>query len=316
MKHSLTVLLFLAGVGTVHPQWIDDDWIFSVAYIGNESTGGGGTGFFVSREFETNKNLIFLVSNRHVLAPKDTPPGETNRLAKAKVVITREENGQLSTGTLDITLREPDGISRVVPHPNTNIDVAVVDVTAFVIENRGIRKGYKVGVVREDRFASMEIMTNTHVTIGQQIVFLGYPLNLIEGKTAIAVARGGVIATPPDRDFKTQPVFLVDSATIRGSSGSPVFLPLRSYKIERQPDGNRRINTMSGYTPCLLGIVVATVPDWELIVKKTDTFGLEPSAISVVATANFGVVFRAGTISETLDATGTAKVQSKGQTEF
>lgn len=248
--------------------------------------------------------------------PKDPPPGETNRLAKAKVVITREQDGQLSTAALDITLRESDGTSKVVTHPNPAVDIAVVNVSDTVIENFGIRKGYKVGVVREDRFASLQSITNTHVTIGQQIVFLGYPLNLIEGKTAIAVARGGVIATPPDRDFRNRPVFLVDSATIRGSSGSPVFLPLRTYKVERRPDGTRMVNVTGGYTPCLLGIVAETVPDWELVVKRTDTYGLEPSAVSVVSTANFGIVFRADSISQILDATGVPKIESKGQTEF
>jgi len=308
--------LFLAAVGTAHSQFIYDDWIFSVAYIANQSTGGGGTGFFVSREIQTNQSLIFLVSNGHVLAPKGLAQGETNRLARAQVFITREENGQLSTGTLDVTLREPDGASRVVTNPNTNVDVAVVDVTSLVVENRGIRKGYKVGLVPENRFASLATITNTHVTIGQQIVFLGYPLNLIEGKTAIAVARGGVIATPPDRDFRSRPVFLVDSATIRGSSGSPVFLPLRNYKIEKQPNGSTRVNPLGGYTPCLLGIVAETIKDWELTVKRTDTFGQEPTAVSVVATANFGIVFRADAISETLDATGVPRVQTKGQTEY
>lgn len=316
MKSYSALVLFVASIGTCYPQWIDDDWIFSVAYIGNESTGGGGTGFFVSREFETNRNRIFLVSNRHVLAPKALPPGDTNRIAKAKLVITREEKGQLSTGTLDIMLRESDGTLRVATHPNTNVDIAVLDVTDLVVQGGGIRKEYKVVIVREDRFASMQTITNTHVAIGQQIVFLGYPLNLIEGKSAIAVARGGFIATPVDRDFRSRPVFLVDSATIRGSSGSPVFLPLRSYKLERQPDGNRHFDSSHGYTPCLLGIIAETVPDWELVVKRTDTFGLEPSAVSVVATANFGIVFRADAISETLDATGTPRIQGHGQTDF
>jgi hypothetical protein len=92
MKRFLALSCFVATFTYANAQTIDDDWIFSVAYIGNESTGGGGTGFFVSREFETNKNMIFLVSNKHVLMPKDPPPGETNRLAKAKVVITREQD--------------------------------------------------------------------------------------------------------------------------------------------------------------------------------------------------------------------------------
>jgi hypothetical protein len=197
-----------------------------------------------------------------------------------------------------------------------NIDIAVVDVTGVVAEGGGIRKGYKVGLVREERFASSQTISKTQITIGQQIIFLGYPLNLIEGHTAIAVARGGVIATPPDRDFRARPAFLIDSATIRGSSGSPVFVPLRTYKLQRQPDGTRQVNSTGGYTPCLLGIVAETVPDWELIVKKTDSYGLEPSSVSVISTANFGVVFRADAISQTLDATGILRIEGRGQTEF
>jgi hypothetical protein len=316
MRISLWLLLFLGAVGAVHSQTIEDEWIFSVAYIANGSTGQGGTGFFVAREIETNKHVIFLVSNRHVLSPKDVPPAETNRFAQAKVIITQEEKGQLSTAGLDVTLRETNGTLRVVTHPSANIDVAVVNVSEYVIESGAIRKGYKVGFVKENRFASTETITNTHVTIGQQIVMLGYPLNLIEGKTAIAVARSGVIATPPDRDFRGRPVFLVDSAAIRGSSGSPVFVPLRTFKIERQPDGANRVNRNGGYTPCLLGIVAATVSDWELVLKRTDTFGLPPSEISVVATANLGIVFRADAISQVLDATGAPRIDRKGQFEF
>jgi hypothetical protein len=315
-RYSIALVVLLATLTTGLSQTIEDEWIFSAAYVANESTGGGGTGFFVAREVLTNAYRIFLVSNRHVLAPRDALPEETNRLAKAKVIVTRESHGQLFTEAIDVTLRETNGTLHVVNHPSPGVDIAVLEMSQYVVESGAIRKGYKVGFVPESRFVSRDTIASTHVTIGQQIVMLGYPLNLIEGQTAIAVARSGAIATPADRDFRGRPVFLVDSATVRGSSGSPVFLPLRPYKVGRNSDGSKFVNYAGGYTPGLLGIVAETVADWELILQKTDTFGLPPSKVSVITTANLGVVFRADKISEALDATGIAGIHTKAQTEF
>ncbi len=316
MRTTALLLLALALVGHAQSQTIEEDWIFSVAYIANPSTGAAGTGFFVGRHVTTNESAIFLVSNRHVLEPKDPTQQASNLFAQASVIITREESNQLYTTTLTVTLRETNGAPRVVKHPNEVVDVAVLEVTPYVVEKGALRKGYKVGFVPEEKFLSKAAITSTHVVIGQQIITLGYPLNLIEGSTAIAVARSGVIASPADRDFRGKPIFLIDSATIRGSSGSPVFLPLRTFKIDRDAKGTKRVNFNHGYTPALLGIAAAAVTDWELVLRRTDMFGLPPSEVSVVTTANLGIVFRADTISETLDATGLARVPLPAQIEY
>jgi hypothetical protein len=84
----------------------------------------------------------------------------------------------------------------------------------------------------------------------------------------------------------------------------------------KEINGNKNVNNNGGYTPGLLGIAAETVPDWELVLNKTETFGFPPKTISVMTTANLGIVFRADMISETLDATGCPKTQRKGQTEY
>jgi hypothetical protein len=310
------LIFFLMTVGVAHSQILEDDWIYSVAYIQNESTGKAGTGFFVAREIGSNQHKIFLVSNAHVLSPRPLGANDTNKLALAKAVVSREQNGDLTTAVLDLTLRDAQGTASVTTHPSPEVDVAVMDVAEQVIDQFKIRKELKVGIIHENRFATKEMIDKLHVTIGQQVLMLGFPLNLVEGKTAVAVARSGVIATSPARDFRGNPVFLVDSSTIRGSSGSPVFVPLRPFKIDRDENGRKSVNHKGGYTPCLIGIVAKTVPDWELLVKRTDTFGLPPSEISVVTTANLGIVFRTDAISETLDATGNKKRQNASQGQF
>jgi len=287
---------------------IDDEWIFSVAFIVNESTDKAGTGFFVARQTEVDKAKLFLVSNKHVLLPKPLGPEKSKKLAtkpaRAIVHITTESKSVLSMTSFPVALRGADGKSLCVGHRKDNVDVAAIEVTHYLVEKGTIRGGYKVGHIPEERFATKKSISDTFLTLGDRVVVLGYPLNMVEGSTAVAVARGGTIATPPDRDYRGSPRFLIDCSTIRGSSGSPVFVPVRPYKVERQADGKVLLNGKTGYTPQLVGIVSATVSDWELIIKKTVTFGAKPQSISVVDTANFGIVFRADTISETLDATG------------
>lgn len=304
-----TILIIALLLGAIFPRSspalsIDDEWIFSVAFIVNQSTGRTGTGFFVLRPTAAGKGKLFLVSNKHVLLPKPVSSNKDQKLATALIHITTENNSVLSMTNFPITLRKEDGKSLCVGHPRDDVDVAVIEVTPYVVENETIRGDYKVGNIHESRFATKKSITETSITLGDRIVILGYPLNMVEGSTAVAVARGGTIATPPDRDYRSSPVFLIDCSTIRGSSGSPVFVPVRPYRVDRQPDGKYKLNSFQGYVPEFLGIVSATVSDWELILKKTVTFGAEPQTVSVIDTANFGIVFRADTITETLDATG------------
>lgn len=316
MRNS--IILFALCFGLAFPHFtpalsIDDEWIFSVAFVVNQSMGRTGTGFFVFRQTEAGKGKLFLVSNKHVLLPKPVASEKDPKFATALVHITTENNGVLSMTKFAVVLRGQDGKSFCVGHPKDNVDVAAIEVTPYVVEKETIRGGYKVGYIHESRFATKKSITETSLTLGDRIVILGYPLNMVEGSTAIAVARGGTIATPPDRDYRGDPVFLIDCSAIRGSSGSPVFVPVRPYKVDRKADGKVQLNAMQGYIPEFLGILSATVSDWELILKKTVTFGSELQLISVIDTANLGIVFRADAISETLDATGVQRFTAETQ---
>ena len=78
MRTDALLLVFLCAIGltsSASALSIDDEWIFSVAYIQNRSTDKAGTGFFVARQVQADKGKLFLVSNKHVLFP-DLPPGK------------------------------------------------------------------------------------------------------------------------------------------------------------------------------------------------------------------------------------------------
>ncbi len=298
------VILFLLAVLTsiAHGMAIDEEWVFSTTFVVNQSTGKAGTGFFVTRNVEQDKSKIFLVSNKHVLAlPEELK--QASSPAKATLYITIEKNGELSRTSFEVLLRDGAGKKLLVEHPSEKVDVAALDVTDYVVEKGQIKTGCRVGYIPESRFSTKESIRETYITIGDPVVILGYPLSLMEGQTAIPLARGGTIASAPDRQFQNSPKFLIDCPTIRGSSGSPVFVPVRPYKV-RKENGKTILDSLSGYNPELLGIVSGTIQDWELVLKKTRTLGIQAETTSVAGSSDLGIVFPAATISETLDASG------------
>jgi hypothetical protein len=267
-------------------------------YIANLSTNKAGTGFLVSRQIEEKSQKIFLISNKHVLTPRPlkNEPGE-NKEAKAKVKLNRTREGKLELFEIEVILREASGKELFIGHPNKEIDVAALDFTTYISENRQLKPDLKLGFIPEDRLATKEILRQQFVSIGDRVVVLGYPLNLVEGGHCIPIARDGVIATAPELDFKDLPIILIDSTMVRGSSGSPVFLPVLPYKFTSAKD----IDQLQVTQASVLGVVSKLVPDWEMEIKKTITYGGEPESVSVITVANMGVIFRAETIKETID---------------
>ncbi len=280
---------------------VPEPYIYSTVYIQNHSTGQAGTAFLVSRRVGKESRKVFLVSNKHVLLPaplKNIP--EEPKEAKATILINKLEQEKIRAINMQILLRDEGGVSYVKGHPNANVDVAAIDVTKYISKERELIPEYKLGFIEENRFATREMMKQSFLSLGDRLLVLGYPLNLIEGGTSIPVGRDGIIASRPDLDFKGLPIILIDSTIVRGSSGSPVFTTILPYRWKTQTE----IEQLKISQSFLLGVASHTVSDWEMEIKKTVVFGQPPQTVSVLAGANFGIVFRAETISETLDEFG------------
>lgn len=297
---SLTIIMTVGLNGGVAMN-IPEPWVFSTVYISNLSTGKAGTGCLVSRRIGENSNKVFLVSNRHVLAPKALEGAEgENKEAQAKIFLNRLEGNEIKLHEIDIILRDKNGKEYWKSHPNNDIDVAAVDITSYISKDRALRPELKIGFITEDKFATKEKLEEEFVSVGDRVIVLGYPLNLVEGGHCVPIARDGVIASIPTYDFKGARVILIDSTMVRGSSGSPVFLPVLPYKW----DSKTNMNLLSLTQAKFLGIVSGLVPDWSLEIKKTISFGQEPQTVSVVDIANLGIVFKAETIKEAIDEFG------------
>jgi len=305
MKKILWITLILSFVLHFNQisfsRVIPSQWVYSTVYISNLSTGKAGTGFLVSRKVQEKLKRVFLVSNKHVLMPrplKNEPDEEKE--ARAKIILNRTENDQLKAFVIEVTLRDADGKEFCVGHPNKDVDVAALQFGKYIADNRKLKPGLKLGFIKETRLATRDILTQRFASIGDRVVVLGYPLNMVEGGHCIPIARDGVIASEPELDFKGLPIILVDSTMVRGSSGSPVFLPILPYKFTTED----KINPLALTQASLLGVVSQTIPDWEMQIRKTITFGKEPQTVSVIDVANMGIIFRAETIRETIDQFG------------
>jgi hypothetical protein len=275
---------------------IPEPWVFSVVYISNISTGKSGTGFLISRMVGEDSTKVFLVTNKHVLLPDRPVQGKMESM----VFLNRLEDGSVKVKTIPVTLTDAGGKRYWRSHPKEEIDIAVLDFTPYISEDRALMPDLKIGFIPEDKFATKEIIDEEFISIGDRVVVLGYPLNLIEGGHSIPIARDGVIASHPSYDFRDYPAVLIDSTMVRGSSGSPVFLPVLPYKWTSPTNMNTSQLTQTKF----LGIVSKIIPDWTMEIKRTDFFGQEPRTVSVVDTANMGIVLKAETISETIDQFG------------
>ena len=140
--------------------------------------------------------------------------------------------------------------------------MAAIDITDVIKTNPQIEKrwaGY-------NDFADAAKREELDITVGEEVITVGYPLGLRQGDTNFPLVRQGLLATMigyPFRDKVEEPngslryrnlrAFLIDGATVPGSSGSPVIL---------KPVTGRRVKDVIRLDPpplVLLGIVAQTM---------------------------------------------------------
>lgn len=246
-----------------------------------------GTGFFF--DYSTSDGVYsFIVTNKHVVA------GATSGL----FTFTEANDGQPVLGKV-YRLTVTDLEKWWFGHPDPAVDVAVVPLAPLedhIKETSGIDLFY--------RSVGMEIALNegylANIDAIEDVIFVGYPSGIWDTVNYLPLIRQGITASPIAVDFDGQPKFLIDASVFPGSSGSPVFLyssgTFRANKAEQ--------NTFSvGTRLMLLGILAAV--HFRAVVNEVQL--VEPAAQKVPVTItkemlNLGIVFKASTIVETIEA--------------
>lgn len=259
---------------------------FSTVRITASVPGGTsiGTGFLVAHPVDREKGIVFLVTNKHVVA-------------------------NAAEGGFSITLKKPDGSPDLgkrheftvagfsqawVGHPDPDIDVTVMNVAPLL--NSIQAAGYPPFArwINTNDFATDERCETQFEPI-EDVVFVGYPVGLHDSKNHLPIARRGTTASPPALDYEGQPTFLIDASVFPGSSGSPVIICNVGGYAGR---GGFQI----GSRFCLLGILARsffqeTTGEWKQATIPT----VAPTiALVVKQMIDLGVVYKARTILETI----------------
>jgi hypothetical protein len=295
----LSAGIALCCPGFLNARSLPDRFIRSTVFIHNKSAGATGTGFLVKRIVDKDRRWkLVLISNKHVLMPKAVPAKTPDKTAEATLSLNFNTESGIYRKDIVVRLRTKDGVVLVKPHSKENVDVAgLVLPPEIVFSRENTADGSVLNPISEDHIMTKDMIRENFITIGDTAIILGYPLNLVEAGHVVPVARGAVFATSPRENFRGAPVFLVDSTIVRGSSGSPVFLPVAASKwIEEM-----KVNTFEVQQSYVVGIVSSTIRDWELVIKKEVMFGAPPQEITVLDAANLGIAFNGDCIIDVLN---------------
>lgn len=265
-------------------------WLYATVPIDNPE-GESGTGFLISRWIGPDKGRIYLVTNKHVIS-RDS----AHRATVPHIVChfnSKSEDGTSGTLFGEIALRNPDGSKRFREHPDADTDVFAIDVTHIINLNPGLDKRW----VGYDLFGDEAKRKELDITVGEDIVTIGYPLGLRQGDSNFPLVRQGLIATKigslmkdkvqlPSGQMRdrTLRAFLIDGATVPGSSGSPVILKPAIGRIQGESV------MMTTAPPVLLGIVA-----------ETRYAPIQVGRAVIPGFAGLGLAFEVETIRETIE---------------
>jgi len=171
-----------------------------------------GTGFFAKFVDQGDTFVPAIVTNKHVVAGAETGflhftlSGEEGRPDHASHHIFRIDDFQKPW----------------IEHPDLNIDLCAMPINVFVNELE--KKGIKPFIT----FLEFNIIPTesdiSEMTGFEKIVMVGYPNGLWDMKHNQPVFRSGVLASHYKFDWNGKQEFLIDSACVPGSSGSPVLI--------------------------------------------------------------------------------------------
>lgn len=170
---------------------------------------GCGTGFVVQKQ-----GAAYLVTNRHNLAGVDADGHPCSSRGVVPDAVQIQHNAPQLGSWLLREERVTDEHERPLwlEHPTLG---SRVDVVALELQNA-------VGV-RICPYDPWTVEPNVVVSVAQDVSIIGFPFGMTSGG-GFGIWSRGTIATEPAVDHDGLPLFLIDSRTRQGQSGSPVII--------------------------------------------------------------------------------------------
>lgn len=190
-------------------------------------------------------NRYWLVTNRHVALPQidgiECVPYEF------KFYLRKMDNQNINWSP--IVLSQEELLSNLKLHRNKEIDVALVDVTAYIIRATSNEDSTQVIL---PRYLSDSVLPENQpisIEVASDIIVASYPLGFYDDVNKFPIVKSGIVASAWGCYFKGVPIFQIDAQLFPGSSGGLVISkPIDIAMI----DGKLKINNTKQFV--LLGI--------------------------------------------------------------
>lgn len=221
LKLKISLLLFFTVIifGRCFSQAIPSEFKKTVVFIfirdGNDSIVPNGTGFFVSKPFPSDSTMsfIYLVTAKHVIQDS-----KTNKFFNE--IYIRINKKKSNFDTIPLKLIMPDGVAF---EAEKDIDLAVIPLAPDIIK-------YDYGPVPEELlFKTRSEFDSSYVKVGTNIFYCGLFSPYLGYNSNSPIVRFGRISLLPTEEIlwdnadAKQDLFLVETTTYGGNSGSPLF---------------------------------------------------------------------------------------------
>lgn len=277
---------------------IENILTYSVVRIEASETQSCGTGFFYKINFggEGNLTKLYIATNKHVIEGANTisfvittaPSIEgTNRFGQFDDQKHETINLSLGKGTHFGVVSDT-----VIRHPDSEIDLALIDVTVPVGQYLAATE---LRVVYLDN-TWLHAASDRPLRAIETVKVVGYPNGLWDTVNNSPIARAGSTATHPLARLDGKSNFLVDAAVFGGSSGSPIFAFEAPMYI--LPEGGYAPGTKASLIGILWGVVEKNTMG-SLVMGKIPA-STEPSLL-VKTSLNLGVAMHAAHLLEIED---------------
>ena len=169
---------------------------------------GIGTGFFYKAPLNngTDRAITLLISNKHVFFnPKGRLIISLNR---------KKEDGTPEFGNV-MTFDQIGFENAYYVHPDPEVDLACINVSEVEQTDTFFMHLHEI---------FLEPINYKKITVGCEVIFVGYPENRYDVANNLPLIRKGWIASMPNIDFNRRGQIIIDAQIFKGSSGSPVFV--------------------------------------------------------------------------------------------
>lgn len=242
----------------------------------NQTTAGTGYLFQFKRNEETNSHTPVLITNKQVI--------RNSKIRKLIFIRENRDGDPDDKKHYKVTLSKFE--EKWIMHPDADVDLCALPIESYLLKARAKGQELFYEPLEISMIPTKEEINDLNAM--EEIVTVGYPDGLWDSINNKALFRKGVTATPSKLDYNGKKEFMVDTACIPGTSGSPVVIVNENGYFDR--NGNSYPDRMRFL---FLGTLSATP---QVTTDAVDVPTLQGASSN--SPSNFGLVIKSSRILE------------------